>query len=132
LNRDVLEIDLDSIPKSLARPTKIAGAYYLVRLPAGLIALHWLCPHLGSAVKWSEENTRFECVSHGGRYTLDGSYLTGPARRDMDQFVLHITTPDGTISTPADGSPVPIDDALSVVLDTRTKILGKPAVRRER
>jgi cytochrome b6-f complex iron-sulfur subunit len=132
VNRDLFVIQSEILPQPDTFPVWFAPRYFLVRKPEGLIVLDAHCPHLGSRVNWSEENHRFECVSHGGRYYLDGTWLTGPAKRGMDRYILNVVTPDGTISTPEDGSPVPVDNAIRIELDIHRKILGAPRTENRR
>ena len=48
------------------------GKFYLSRLPEGLIALFWKCPHLGYTVPWSPPGDSFACPCHGSIYEAPG------------------------------------------------------------
>ncbi len=89
------------------RPTTTA------RDAGDLIALWRKCPHLGCMVpQASEERGRFQCLCHQSTYNILGEKLKiGPASRGMDRF------------------PVRIDDAGTVIIDTREIIKGPPAGR---
>jgi Rieske Fe-S protein len=75
-----------------------------------LLALWRKCPHLGCMVPpASEERGRFQCLCHQSTYNILGEKLKlGPAPRGMDRF------------------PVRINDAGTVIIDTREIIKGPP------
>ncbi|MBZ0279899.1 MAG: hypothetical protein K8L97_04105 [Anaerolineae bacterium] len=126
----VFLLDLENLPKTDGQPVWLPeGNSWLVRLPNNLfLALHGQCVRDRTLVKWVSLNNRYECPHSGSKFTLDGTYIEGPARRNLDRFRVEVTTPTGTYTTLADGSPVSIADAQSIVLDTRYKILGAPRV----
>ena len=45
-----------------------------------------VCPHLGCSVQWHAEKDRFICPCHGGTYANDGSRISGPPARGMDEL----------------------------------------------
>jgi menaquinol-cytochrome c reductase iron-sulfur subunit len=45
-----------------------------------------ICPHLGCTVQWREENSNFVCPCHNGTYAADGSRVSGPPKRGMDEL----------------------------------------------
>jgi cytochrome b6-f complex iron-sulfur subunit len=110
----------------------------------GLVALYKVCVHLGCLYAWVDSNQRFECPCHGSKYQLDGSYIEGPAPRDLDRFVVELHDesgqvakgPDGKLlktvvdaNDPENGAPIPIPENasnLTIVVQTGEKIdLGK-------
>jgi cytochrome b6-f complex iron-sulfur subunit len=102
---------------------------WLILSETGLCALFADCPHRSSipcTPQWVDVNNRFECPCYGSKFQLDGTYISGPAPRGLDHLVIHAETPHGIIHTPEDGSPIPIDDATRLSVDTRTKIPGQP------
>jgi Rieske Fe-S protein len=103
------------------------GYSWLVHMPEGLIALDAQCTyaHQPARVKWVNIENHFMCPWCGSRFNLAGGYIWGSAPRDLDRFALEVTTPDGTPTTPLDGSPIPIVGATRVVLDTTRRIPGK-------
>src|SRR5579859_6903290 len=100
---------------------------WLSNTEKGLIALSMYCTHFDHArFKWVPANQRFECPWCGSKFRFDGFKLPGgPAPRNLDRYVLHVTNSNGTIRTSDDGDPVPIQDAKSIVLDERKIIRGK-------
>jgi menaquinol-cytochrome c reductase iron-sulfur subunit len=43
-----------------------------------------VCPHLGCAVRWINEQNKFICPCHSGSFTADGDRIAGPPPRSMD------------------------------------------------
>jgi menaquinol-cytochrome c reductase iron-sulfur subunit len=54
-----------------------------------------VCPHLGCSVGWTEERREFVCPCHVGVFAADGSLVSGPPPRGMDE--LESTVTDGTL-----------------------------------
>ncbi len=105
------------------------GKFYMVRDDDGLLALYKVCPHLGCLVPWEAGADRFICPCHGSQYERDGTYITGPAPRGLDRFVIQVVGPGGQVlaETDPEGYPVPVpDENAEVVVDTGRRVLGKP------
>ena len=45
-----------------------------------------ICPHLGCTVQWRAETDNFVCPCHNGTYAADGSLISGPPKRGMDEL----------------------------------------------
>ncbi|HEY8497071.1 MAG TPA: Rieske 2Fe-2S domain-containing protein [Limnochordales bacterium] len=60
------------------------GRFYISRLPEGVLALYWRCPHLGCTVPWNENQKLFICPCHGSVYEPTGQNIAGPAPRPLD------------------------------------------------
>ncbi len=75
-----------------ARPDIFAaGPRALVPYPVvtmGFAIFSPICPHLGCAVKWVADTSRFVCPCHGSEYSLQGAHLAGPAPRGLDPLPL--------------------------------------------
>ncbi|MFS8524346.1 MAG: Rieske 2Fe-2S domain-containing protein [Limnochordales bacterium] len=92
------------------------GRFYISRLPEGILALYWRCPHLGCTVPWVESEQLFICPCHGSVYEPTGQNIAGPAPRPMD--VMQVEIRNGRVlvntgvirerarHTPADVTPV--------------------------
>lgn len=92
------------------------GRFYISRLPEGILALYWRCPHLGCTVPWVENEQLFICPCHGSVYEPTGQNIAGPAPRPMD--VMQVEIRNGRVlvntgvirerarHTPADVTPV--------------------------
>lgn len=71
------------------------GRFYISRLPEGILALYWRCPHLGCTVPWIEAERRFICPCHGSEYEPTGQNIAGPAPRPMD--IMQVEVRDGRL-----------------------------------
>lgn len=91
------------------------GKFWLVHLSEdqggpGLLALWWVCPHLGCTVPWRDNFSFtnpdtgissqgwFRCPCHGSTYTRAGVRVFGPAPRSMDRMELTVDPDSGRIS----------------------------------
>jgi cytochrome b6-f complex iron-sulfur subunit len=101
---------------------------WLSNNPGGLTALYKVCPHLGCLYGWNDQEFKFICPCHGSQYQHDGTYISGPAPRSLDRFVIRFEDQNGNVlaETPEDGSPVPVpaDPSTIVRVDTGSKIEG--------
>lgn len=78
-------------------PVKVRdGKFYVSRLPEGMIALYWKCPHLGCTVPWAPDEDHFHCPCHGSIYERTGQNIAGPAPRPMDYMEMTIA-PNGDV-----------------------------------
>jgi len=103
------------------------GKCYVSRVPEGVLALWWKCPHLGCTVPWKPNDPsmdalassgRFNCPCHGSIYDRYGNIVSGPAPRPMDLFQvavregrIYVTTNPTTALqrsgvSPSDATPV--------------------------
>ncbi|MBO9308288.1 MAG: ubiquinol-cytochrome c reductase iron-sulfur subunit [Chloroflexi bacterium] len=121
----IFVVDPATVPAVGASPVaNPTGKYWLSHTPNGLVALNMVCTHLGCLFKWVEVNRRFECPCHGSKFGEDGRYIEGPAPRNLDRFAVRVTTPTGVIESDANGSPVKIDGAVRIEINTGKKIKG--------
>ena len=58
----------------------------------GLVAVYQRCVHLGCRVPWCNSSQGFECPCHGSKYNMVGEYYAGPAPRNLDRFVVNVTS----------------------------------------
>lgn len=71
---------------------------FLVHDPTeGFLALYNRDPYLGCHVTWVEASQRFMDPCHGGRYTLTGEYLEGPAPHGLDRFEIIVTSDEEVV-----------------------------------
>jgi Rieske Fe-S protein len=60
---------------------------YIVRTPDGRPrVLSAVCPHLGCSIGWSDAKGQFICPCHNGAFAADGTLLSGPPPRGMDEL----------------------------------------------
>jgi Rieske Fe-S protein len=58
----------------------------LVRHQGSIYAFSLSCPHQRTALKWKEEDGRFQCPKHKSKYQPDGTFISGRATRGMDRY----------------------------------------------
>ena len=63
---------------------------YVVHLPTGYKVLSGICTHLGCIIRWEEQKNRFFCPCHKGVYRSDGTVVSGPPPRPLDEFQVKI------------------------------------------
>jgi cytochrome b6-f complex iron-sulfur subunit len=91
----------------------------------GVLAIYKVCTHLGCLYEWIPMTDRFECPCHGSKFQLTGDYIAGPARRNLDRFVIKAVAPDGTVKeTDAEGHPLVVEADDLLIIDTGQRILG--------
>jgi len=56
-----------------------------------VFALDPVCPHAKCIVAWNSAEKTWDCPCHGGRYAIDGSLLTGPATKGLQNIDLTST-----------------------------------------
>lgn len=54
-----------------------------------------VCPHLGCSVGWNDAKGQFVCPCHAGVFAADGTLVSGPPPRGMDE--LEATVADGRL-----------------------------------
>lgn len=119
----------EELPAVGAAPTSVpAGRFHVTQTSEGLRALYGVCTHLGCLPKWVPTNGRFECPCHGSKFQLSGTWIEGPAPRNLDIFIATVTYADGTtVETPAEGGAIPLDadrEITSIQIDTGARIIG--------
>jgi menaquinol-cytochrome c reductase iron-sulfur subunit len=62
-------------------------AIYVLPAKDGLLrVLSPICPHLGCSIPWIEAKQQFVCPCHTAIFTLDGTRVSGPSPRAMDDL----------------------------------------------
>jgi cytochrome b6-f complex iron-sulfur subunit len=121
---------VSDLPESGTAPTNYPKVrLWLSNTDAGVVALYKVCTHLGCLYNWNNQEVKFICPCHGSQFQLDGSYIQGPAPRNLDRFVIRIEAEDGTVlaetdATTGDPLPVPDDPNALVRVDTGARIIG--------
>ncbi len=77
--------ELADLAPGEARVVKFEGASMaLYKDEAGsLHAVDPICPHTHCAVGWNRTEKSWDCPCHGSRFAIDGTLLTGPARKGL-------------------------------------------------
>jgi nitrite reductase/ring-hydroxylating ferredoxin subunit len=60
----------------------------LARYQGRVFAFNLACPHENTALKWRQEDVRFQCPRHQSKYQPDGTFISGRATRNMDRFAI--------------------------------------------
>jgi nitrite reductase/ring-hydroxylating ferredoxin subunit len=60
----------------------------LVRWEGKVYAFNLSCPHQNTALRWQEDEHRFQCPKHKSRYQPDGTFISGRATRGMDRLAI--------------------------------------------
>jgi Rieske Fe-S protein len=68
----------------------VLGAAFIRRIGEQLDARSAICPHLGCAVGYDRAQNNYLCPCHDSRFGIDGTKLTGPSERGLDQLPLQI------------------------------------------
>jgi len=98
----------------------------------GVKALYKICVHLGCLYKWVPTNNRFECPCHGSKYLATGVRVDGPARRNLDVFIVQALDASGnvvdetkpTTAGGLDGAAIDITNAAKIRINTGKRING--------
>jgi cytochrome b6-f complex iron-sulfur subunit len=150
----VFTVPVDEIPPADVEPKEYAaGRFWLVNLgpksladerqprdyplKPGVRALFKVCTHLGCLYKWNPVSDRFECPCHGSKFLKTGTRIDGPARRNLDVFVVEAVDAQGNVlarSEPlmdsTEGRPVEIPpQAVALRVDTGRRVMGAPNTR---
>jgi Rieske Fe-S protein len=56
----------------------------------GFIVMSNICTHLGCKVRWIPDQEGFFCPCHNGVFAKDGSVVSGPPPRPLDQYEVKI------------------------------------------
>ncbi len=49
-----------------------------------LVKQNRVCPHMGCALSWNEEEKSWDCPCHGSRFDMDGGLIDNPAQTKLD------------------------------------------------
>ncbi len=126
----VIPVNADEYRKSAELKAPIAnnvGKFWISSSEKGIMALYKVCTHLGCIYPWSESAGRFQCPCHGSQFQIDGTYIAGPAPRNLDRFKFEIFDAGGiSLAVSLNGDPVPLpDNAALIKVNTGEKTQGK-------
>jgi Rieske Fe-S protein len=60
----------------------------LVRSQNRVYAFVLWCPHQHTALRWQDEERRFQCPKHKSTFAPDGTFISGRATRGLDRYAL--------------------------------------------
>lgn len=91
----VRTVPVDTVPEDgILEVPAIKG--YLTKVDGEVVALNWVCTHLGCRVPWCDSSSQFECPCHGTQFNRAGEHRSGPAPRGLDRYAVTVT-PDGIV-----------------------------------
>ena len=76
------------IPSSDSVTIDTDAEVIVVRFQQRIYAFNLACPHQQTALKWRQNDLRFQCPKHQSKYQPDGTFITGRATRNMDRFAV--------------------------------------------
>ena len=81
--------------------TQILDAEFIVKDTDGSywLAIYQRCVHLGCKFNYKTDCRSFKCPCHGSHYNCNGEYLSGPAPRSNDRFIIDISTDTVVVDT---------------------------------
>lgn len=144
----VFELDITAVPPADSSPVSYdAGRFWLVNIgpnqierqytqkpeletdypqTPGVKALYKICVHLGCLYKWVPTNDQFECPCHGSKYLPTGVRVDGPARRNLDVFVVEALDANNAVlsTTSEDGQAIDITGAAKLRISTGRRLVG--------
>ncbi len=62
------------------------SAYVLTENGQDFVVLSNICTHLGCRVRWIANDGKFHCPCHNGVFAKDGTVVSGPPPRPLDQL----------------------------------------------
>lgn len=103
------------------------GKFWLVNTDAGINTLYKICTHLGCIYPWSDAAGIFACPCHGSQFKLDGTYIAGPAPRNLDRFKFRVLNGSGAVIADwSTGDAIPMPAGADVIeVNTGAKVQGK-------
>ncbi len=75
--------------------------FFLRLTEEGPLALSRRCPHLGCPVTYAPDKEEFVCPCHQSRFSLEGRYLAGPAKKDLARLPVKKTEGGLIVELPA-------------------------------
>jgi Rieske Fe-S protein len=80
----------------------VAGSAWLVKRGSGdLVAYDPRCTHADCAYEWTDQ-AQFACLCHEGFFNLDGTVISGPPPRPLDEFGVREVDGKIELEVPAD------------------------------
>ena len=104
------------------------GKFWMVKVDDTINAIYKVCTHLGCLYGWNSTGKIFACPCHGSQFQVNGTWIAGPAPRNLDRFKMQILDTSGNVIATSDeaGSMIKLPaGADRIIVDTGAKISGK-------
>jgi len=96
--QQAVRIPLAEIPDGTAKFFDFEGKpAVLVSSKGKLACLSAVCTHLGCIVQWQKDQEEFRCPCHGGRFTIDGTVVSGPPPRPLAKLPFTVANDTVTV-----------------------------------
>jgi len=121
---------VEELPETNAQPENFPKVkFWLSNTKGGIMAIYKVCTHLGCLYNWNDQENKFACPCHGSQFQKDGTYIKGPAPRNLDRFVVRIESNAGELIAESDlatGAPLPVpaDPSAIIKVDTGKRVMG--------
>jgi cytochrome b6-f complex iron-sulfur subunit len=121
----------DAIPNPDGPPDNYPKVkFWISNTEEGVLAIYKVCTHLGCLYGWDDQETKFICPCHGSQFTKDGTWIQGPAPRNLDRFKVQLVDPDteeivAQTNDAGEALPVPADRNVVIRVDTGAKVIGE-------
>ena len=83
-------------PSEINSKTFVGKEFILLSIKDEAKVLSRRCPHLGCHLEINNKYGQIVCPCHGSRFDLEGRYISGPAKKDMQQLSFKIK-PNGNL-----------------------------------
>jgi Rieske Fe-S protein len=70
--------------------TRKQSVVFIDREGDGYRALSAVCAHLGCRVRWSPEQSQYQCPCHGGVYDREGRVVAGPPPGPLERYNVRV------------------------------------------
>jgi len=119
------------MPTAGSAPVNMPGIkIWLSNTEQGAYSLYKVCTHLGCLYNWNTQEFKFICPCHGSQFQANGTYIRGPAPRNLDRFVMQALDPaTGKVLAETKGNnpmPLPNDPKVLIQVNTGDLIRGTP------
>lgn len=102
---------------------------WLSNTEQGVMGIYKVCTHLGCLYNWDNQENIFKCPCHGSQFQSDGTFIQGPAPRNLDRFVVRVVDPEtgNVLAEAPEGEPLPVPDNPNALIqvDTGRRIMGE-------
>ncbi|HEX8332796.1 MAG TPA: Rieske 2Fe-2S domain-containing protein [Segetibacter sp.] len=93
-----LNNEIKNIGESITRNGVIVARLATGATASSFTAVQVACTHEGTAVSFSNSQTKFICPNHGSQFTTEGVVLNGPATKNLKKFNIAVASNTMTVT----------------------------------